>query len=148
VSSLQLHLNCVPNFYSLLVLLVTLSNLPHTSTHFPNPFPFPILYQSLTFSSSHCFLHPSLGFTCFQFIYCALNLLQHLSPYLQSLDHLLITFKLQSLMSINDKISLKYRIKYVFDLLSFSKIWNWSLFKIFDHFSHSSLEMYEFSPFS
>jgi len=43
---------------------------------------------------------------------------------------------------------IKKRVKYVFGPSSFSEIWNWSLFETFDQFSHSYLEMYEFSPFN
>jgi len=39
-------------------------------------------------------------------------------------------------------------VKYVFGPLSFSEIWNWSLYETFDQFSPSSLEMYGFSPFN
>ena len=41
-----------------------------------------------------------------------------------------------------------FRVKYVFSSSSFSEFWNWSLFKTFDQFSHSSLEIYVFSPFN
>jgi len=38
-------------------------------------------------------------------------------------------------------------VKYVFVPKSLSKIWNWSIFKNFDQFSPSSLEMCGFNHF-
>jgi len=43
---------------------------------------------------------------------------------------------------------LKQRVKYVFYPSSCNEIWNWSIFKIFDQFSPSFLEMYGFSHFN
>jgi len=37
------------------------------------------------------------------------------------------------------------KVKYVFGPSSYSEIWNQSIFKTFDQFSHSSLKMREFS---